>query len=286
MLQQTTAATVGPYFLRFAERFPTVEALAAAPLDDVLVFWQGLGYYSRARNLHRAAARIAAEGWPQTRAGWEALPGVGAYTAGAVLSLAFGQEEALVDGNVERVFARVTGFDEPRPALTRAAWDWARALIGGERPGDLNEALMDLGATVCTPKNPKCEACPVSVFCVARGTGRAEELPVKAAKPAWREMDYPVEVAIWEESVGLVQQPDGAWWAGFWVLPRRAADGVAVRPVRHTVTVHRLTVLGSVVRYEGADTELRWVRLAEIEDVAMPALDRKVLRMARSQGLI
>ncbi|MDP9349789.1 MAG: A/G-specific adenine glycosylase, partial [Gemmatimonadota bacterium] len=157
MLQQTRVETVKPYFRRWLERFPTLAALAEAPQDEVLKAWEGLGYYSRARNFHRAAREVVERYGgevPGDAAAFRALPGVGRYTAGAVLSIAFGRPEPVVDGNVRRVFARL--LDDPDPA-EGALWALAEALVPGARPGDLNQALMELGATVCVPRNPRCE---------------------------------------------------------------------------------------------------------------------------------
>ncbi|HLJ55591.1 MAG TPA: A/G-specific adenine glycosylase [Chthonomonadaceae bacterium] len=172
MLQQTQVATVVPYFLRFMERFPSVEALAAAPIDDVLRHWAGLGYYARARNLHRAAQIVAAEHGgrvPDTAAAIRALPGIGRYTAGAILSIAYGVPLPLVDGNVVRVLSRLTGMrGDPKSAANQAAlWTLAERLVPAVRPCDFNQGLMELGALVCRPDEPLCEQCPLLPHCVA-----------------------------------------------------------------------------------------------------------------------
>lgn len=209
MLQQTRVETVIPYYERWLRRFPTLRALAEAPLDEVLKAWEGLGYYSRARNLHRAVREVA-ERWggavPAEPEAFRALPGVGRYTAGAVMSIAFGRAEPLVDGNVRRVFAR--WGDEPAPG-DAALWARAAALAPGERPGDLNQALMELGATVCTPRAPRCAECPVREFCRAYAAGTQEQRPApKAAK------------ALPHETVATaVVERDGRW-----LLARRPAD--------------------------------------------------------------
>jgi A/G-specific adenine glycosylase len=188
MLQQTRVETVVPYFERFLARFPDVGALAAAELDDVLELWSGLGYYRRARQLHETAREVAerhASAFPRDVPGLRSLPGIGAYTAGAIASIAYGGREALVDGNVARVIARLEGIDDPikSPATLRRIWSIARRLVPEDRPGRFNEALMELGATVCTPRDPRCGACPVASFCRARRTHRERELPVTAKKP-------------------------------------------------------------------------------------------------------
>ncbi len=187
MLQQTTVAAVGPYYARFLERFPSVHALAAAKLDEVLALWQGLGYYARARNLHRAAQIVSRDlhgRWPDTAEALRKLPGIGDYTGAAIAAIAFGRAEAAVDGNVERVMARLHAVEIPLPAAKPALRELARRLVPDVRPGDFAQALMDLGATVCTPRSPRCLVCPWSGACAARVGGLAESLPRKLAKPA------------------------------------------------------------------------------------------------------
>ena len=167
MLQQTTVAAVAPYFTRFLERWPTVEALAAAPRDDVLGAWAGLGYYSRARNLHAAAQQMAVRGVPQDEASWRELKGVGPYTAAAIAAIAFNEATNVVDGNVERVMARLRAVETPLPDAKAELRALASELVAADRPGDWAQALMDLGATVCTPRAPKCGACPWIGDCAA-----------------------------------------------------------------------------------------------------------------------
>jgi A/G-specific adenine glycosylase len=182
MLQQTVAATVAPYYARFLALWPSVDALAAAPRDEVLAAWAGLGYYARARNLHVAAQILAREGFPETEAGWRALPGVGAYTAAAVTAIAFDQPSSAVDGNVERVMARLYAVGAPLPAAKAELRALAAGLVTADRPGDWAQALMDLGATLCTPRAPKCEACPWISACAAFAQGSPETYPRRAAK--------------------------------------------------------------------------------------------------------
>ena len=190
MLQQTRVQTVIPYLERWMARFPTVRALATAPLDDVLAAWAGLGYYSRARNLKKGAEAVTAK-WagvlPERASELRSVPGIGPYTAGAIASIAFGERTPLVDGNVARVLARVYGIelDIKSTAGQRALWDRAGALVTAlpetAAPGDLNQGLMELGATVCTPTSPRCLICPIATACVANKTGRQAELPENAA---------------------------------------------------------------------------------------------------------
>src|SRR5947207_3269847 len=186
MLQQTTVATVGPYFDRFVARFPDFRALAAASLDEVLHLWQGLGYYARARNLHAfARAVVARHGGeiPDDHAALRALPGVGDYTAAAIAAIAFDRPVAAVDGNGERVMARLFAERTPLPGAKPLLRAMAQALVPAGRAGDFAQAVMDLGATICTPRRPRCVLCPWRVNCAAARAGIAEELPVMAEKP-------------------------------------------------------------------------------------------------------
>lgn len=224
MLQQTRVETVIPYYERFLARFPDVESLADADDEEVYELWAGLGYYSRARNLHSAARIVARERegvFPDDAAGLRELPGVGRYTAGAIASIAFDRREPLVDGNVARVFSRIFGIREDirsKPVVDQL-WELAGELVSGARPGDLNQALMELGATVCTPRGPRCMACPVSGHCNALSEGDAESLPVKPRKKAPRKMR---SVAAWVERRGkvlAVRREEGGLLGGLWELP-------------------------------------------------------------------
>ena len=225
MLQQTTVATVRPFFCRFLQRFPTVDALAAADEDSVLQAWAGLGYYARARNLHRCAQLVsAAGGFPRDLAGLRALPGIGEYTAAAIGSIAWGIPAVPVDGNVERVAARVFAVDRPLPA-GRAAIAAAARSLGTDpaaiaRPSDFTQALFDLGATVCTPRAPACVLCPWHDPCLARRAGTAALLPVKAPKAA-RPSRYGVHFWLQDESgaVLLARRPPTGLLAGMLELP-------------------------------------------------------------------
>lgn len=219
MLQQTTVAAVAPYFTRFLERWPNVEALAAAPKDDVLGAWAGLGYYSRARNLHAAAQQMAVGGVPASEAGWRELPGVGPYTAAAIAAIGFGEPTNVVDGNVERVMARLHAVETPLPRAKAELRALAAGLVTTDRPGDWAQALMDLGATVCTPRSPKCEACPWKEECAAFATGEPESYPRRAAKLE-RPRRYGAVFRI--ERGGefwLVRRPDKGLLGGMAALP-------------------------------------------------------------------
>jgi A/G-specific adenine glycosylase len=185
MLQQTTVATVGPYYQRFLRRWPTLKKLAAAPLEDVLQEWAGLGYYSRARNLHKCAQAVAGRGdFPRTEKELLALPGIGPYTAAAITAIAFDQPANVVDGNVERVMSRLFALATPLPALKAKVREVATPLVPQKRAGDYAQALMDLGATICTPRSPKCTDCPLQKHCLSYEAGNAETFPRRAAKKA------------------------------------------------------------------------------------------------------
>lgn len=178
MLQQTRVDTVIPYYERFLAKFPTVFELAEAPLDDVLTLWAGLGYYRRARMLHKAAGEIRARGsFPATAAELLTVSGIGPYTAGAVASIAYRESTPLVDGNVHRVLSRIFAVDEPAPSARKTCWNIATAIVPREEPGEFNQALMELGAMICTPTSPRCDKCPVAPMCAAKADGLVDTLP-------------------------------------------------------------------------------------------------------------
>ena len=223
MLQQTTVTAVIPYYERFLQRFPTIESLAAASLDDVISLWAGLGYYSRARNLHRAAQQIVSEqsSFPDTLEGLLALPGIGRSTAGAILSIAFDTPAPILDGNVRRVLVRLFAWQED-PRSSRAEkqlWQWAEVLTPDEHPHDYAQAIMDLGATVCVPRTPLCESCPLRELCQAFKQGCATLLPV-----ARKQIKLPVrqQVALLVKGADdylLRQRPTEGFLGGLWEFP-------------------------------------------------------------------
>lgn len=230
MLQQTRVDTVIPYYERFLQRFPSVYHLADSETDDVLGHWAGLGYYSRARNLQAAAKRVVDEfdgHLPDDAEDLRSLPGIGRYTAGAVASIAFDRPEPLVDGNVARVFARLLGIREDikQSCTIDRLWQEAAALVRGPRPGDLNQAVMELGAVVCTPRAPRCDECPLRRRCAARRQGDAESLPIKSrGRP-------PLAIsatAVWLRRRGqvlAVRRPVGGLMGGLWELPGGEFEG-------------------------------------------------------------
>jgi len=286
MLQQTRVAAVIEHYQEFLQRFPTVEKLAAAREASVLAAWSGLGYYRRARMLNAAAKIVARERsgeFPKTSAEWRELPGIGRYTAAAIASIAFAEAVAVVDGNVERVLQR---FYAKRLAKDEF-WSEAESLLDHQRPGDFNQAMMELGATVCTPKAPACLTCPVVQLCSAKGELRFAESPTRQIK---REIDLAFHCR--NGSVYLVQRPpDARLMAGMWELPQLELDygsglvdgnGHASSPiftVRHSITVTDYTVRvwsGAVLQHRSG----KWVSCARLARVPLTGMTRKVLRKA------
>ncbi|RVT53546.1 A/G-specific adenine glycosylase [Rubrivivax albus] len=231
MLQQTQVSTVLDYYARFLARFPDVLALASAPLDDVLAQWSGLGYYSRARNLHRCAQAVVAQHggrFPDGAAGLATLPGIGRSTAAAIAAFCHGERVAILDGNVKRVLTRVLGFDGDL-AETRhekQLWTLAESLLPQTGIETYTQGLMDLGATVCTTRQPRCDACPLTARCVAKTQGRPQAYPVKTRNLRRRAWAHALLWLAQGEQVWLVQRPPRGVWAGLWTLPQ--ADDVSV----------------------------------------------------------
>ncbi len=298
MLQQTQVKTVIPYYERWMQHLPTVEALAAAPLEEVLGLWSGLGYYARCRNLHRAARRIVevhAGRLPEDPGALEALPGIGRYTAGAIRSIAFQKPAPIVDGNVARVLLRLYGKegDPGNAAVSRWLWSRAERLVQRcGRPGDFNQALMELGATVCTPAAPACEVCPVAVHCAARRTGRCSEIPTPRRRPKRHARSGLVALATRGEERWLARRKASGLLGGLWEPPivaaKEVAEATALGSVTHTFTHLELTLhvfgLACPAGTEGPrpDPEIyeeaRWVRTPE--SLPLSRLARKILALA------
>jgi A/G-specific adenine glycosylase len=272
MLQQTRVAAVLGRYEAFLARFPNVQTLAGADVFEVLAQWSGLGYYRRARALHGAARRIVSAGaFPTTSAGWRDLPGIGRYTAAAIASIAFGEVVAVVDGNVERVVRRLLGAASA-PGVE--IWAKAEELLSRRRPGDFNQAMMELGATVCTPARPRCEECPLYKMCGTRG-----ELPSKpAVKRLRRDSTYALRVRA--GSVYLKQRGGGeSLMPGMWELPEVAPEGHAPEfTLRHSITVTDYRI--AVVRTGSPMAGGRWVKNAEVTRLPLTGLARKILRRA------
>ncbi|WP_448189133.1 A/G-specific adenine glycosylase [Azospirillum sp. sgz301742] len=297
MLQQTTVPAAAPYFRAFTERWPMVEDLAAASLDEVLVAWAGLGYYARARNLHKCAAFVTERysgRFPDSEAALLELPGVGAYTAAAIAAIAFGRPATVVDGNVERVVARLFAVEEPLPGVKPKLRALAATLTPQERSGDYAQAMMDLGATVCTPRKPKCMLCPVAEACAARAAGIQEELPRKSAKgekPTRRGTAYwlinPEGAVLLRRRAetgllgGMAEVPSSGWEPGG-APPLDVAWRALPGMVRHTFSHFHLElqVLTGRAGADWAEAEGQWVPLDRLGDQALPSVMRKVVRHA------
>jgi A/G-specific adenine glycosylase len=277
MLQQTRVAAVIEHYQEFLRRFPTIKKLAAAREATVLAAWSGLGYYRRARMLHAAAKVVVREyggKFPTTAEGWQALPGVGRYTAAAIASIAFDEPVAVVDGNVERVSQRVSGT----PLRGEELWQAANDLLDATRPGDFNQAMMELGAVVCTPRAPACLTCPVVELCVTRGETAPKAKPARQNK---REIHYALDRRDGE--VFLVRRaPDASLMPGMWELPELPTGNGAASPsftVRHSITVTNYTVrvwhAAVPARVDG-----KWIPMGRVRQVALTGLAQKILRKA------
>ncbi len=302
MLQQTTVQAVKAYYEKFMLLWPRVEDLAAAPLDDVLKAWAGLGYYARARNLHACAKEVVARfggRFPQAEPDLRSLPGIGPYTAGAIAAIAFGGRHAAVDGNVERVISRLHAIETPLPESKPLIRDIAQAMVPEQRAGDFAQAMMDLGATICTPRQPNCLLCPVAEHCEGRVTGLAPSLPRKVGKAP-----VPVRrgVAFWIErpdgAVLLRRRPEKGLLGGMMEVPSTAWGATPDTPeaeapleaawtllpglVEHTFTHFQLelavwraeTIADGVLRDDG---DYRWTSRADLSGEALPTVMRKVV---------
>lgn len=314
MLQQTQVTTVVAYYQRFLEHFPDVQALADAPLDDVLGAWSGLGYYSRARNLHRCAqVVVTAHGgrFPADSATLQGLPGIGRSTAAAIAAFGHGERAAILDGNVKRVLSRALGFegDLGSATETRRLWDLAERLLPPDDVAVYTQGLMDLGATVCLTRTPRCAACPLADDCVASRSGRPQDFPVKTRRLRRSRRHHAVLWLTWRDQVWLVRRPDRGVWAGLWSLPEFDSlealqqalagwpgSGSAQPAIEHTLThfdwrldpllwqlPHRLSAArrdGLVASLASTAGEVRWVGPAGLAALGLPAPIRRLLQPA------
>lgn len=318
MLQQTRIETVLPYYERFTNAYPSVAELANAPLDDVLKLWEGLGYYSRARNLYKTAGIIATKlqgQFPKTAAELMALPGIGRYTAGAIASIAFGERVPVLDGNVIRVFSRLLDLpDDVRETRTRNhLWQVAEDWLPDERPGDYNQALMELGQRVCLPRNPLCSECPVQPYCAAFANGTQAERPVKAKRQPTPH--YDVAAGLIRDEAGrllIAQRLEDGLLGGLWEFPggkqeegetlqeclrRELQEELAINvevgeffvQVKHAFTHFKITLHAFECRYLGAlppydepqaieAKDWAWVTEAELSRYSFGKADREVIR--------
>lgn len=311
MLQQTQVSTALAYYERFVAKYSDVAALAAAPLDDVLALWSGLGYYSRARHLHRCAQAVVAEhggAFPRDSSALALLPGIGRSTAAAIAAFCFDERAAILDGNVKRVLARHLGFDADlaNAAAQRELWTHADSLLPPARDvARYTQGLMDLGATVCLPRQPHCDTCPLRGDCVARRTGRTAELPIKSRRP---QRGARSNALLWlrhRDQVLLVRRPERGVWAGLWSLPELAdlaaaraqvsswsGRGVALPPIDHALTHFDWQLLplrwdlpartGETTRARIAASlgAARWLQVADALSMSLPSPVRKLLSNA------
>jgi A/G-specific adenine glycosylase len=307
MLQQTTVKAVAPYFTRFLQRWPNVQALAAAPLDDVLRMWAGLGYYARARHLHACAQAVVERHggrFPASEFELTALPGIGRYTAAAIAAIAFGAPSVPVDGNVERVVARLFAIEEELPAAKPRIWQLAQTLGPERRSGDFAQAFMDLGATICTPKSPACALCPWMEGCAARARGDPESFPVKRPKKEGRLRRGAAFVVMRADGSvllrtrpstgllgGMTEVPTTEWLHDFdagTVLadaPPLQSPKWQLRPgvVTHVFThfpLELVVYIGTVPAAAKAPRDMRWIPLADLPGEALPTVMRKVVAHA------
>jgi A/G-specific adenine glycosylase len=306
MLQQTTVKTVGPYFQAFVARWPTVDAMAADDIEEILKAWAGLGYYSRARNLHACARVVSGKlggRFPDSVEGLRQLPGVGAYTAAAVVTIAFNRHAAVVDGNIERVVTRLEAIETPLPQAKPVIAAIVDRLTPFDRPGDFAQAMMDLGATICTPKRPACALCPYMQFCRARSEGTQESFPRKAPK-AKRPLRK--GAAFWitrpDGWVLVRKRPDKGLLGGMTEIPSStwsedfdAADAIGHAPLKAKwrklagQVSHGFTHFELAVTVYAADALVttkappgcRWVRLVDLDGEALPTVMRKIVNLAR-----
>lgn len=314
MLQQTQVTAVIPYYTRWMARFPTVQALAAASLDEVLKLWEGLGYYSRARNLHTAAQTVVNE-WhgrfPTTASDWMKLKGVGRYTAGAIASIAFDEPAPVLDGNVIRILSRLTDLpdDVSKTATKNALWRLAAELVPAQRPGDYNQALMELGQQVCLPARPLCLLCPLTALCQARQRGTQLERPVRPSRPNTPHYDVVAGVIWHREGDGrflIAQRPLDGLLGGLWEFPggkqeagetlpaalqREIAEELGIEIVvedflteaKHAYTHFRITLHAFHARHIAGSpqnmgvTDHAWVTLPELARYAFAVTDQKII---------
>jgi A/G-specific adenine glycosylase len=314
MLQQTRVDTVVAYWTKFMTRWPAITDLADAPIDDVLAMWAGLGYYARARNLHATAKKVRDEHagrFPSDPEAVRALPGIGRYTAGAILSIAFGQAEPLVDGNVIRVLARVHALKghAKETALQKRCWELAGDLVPKARPGDFNQALMELGATVCTPSNPKCSTCPIAAACLAREQDRQHEIPGVPPKAKRPHRHVDAAFVVRDGAILLVRRPDEGLLGGLWELPSaersskeapgsalaatlkslglRATTGDRVASVDHAFSHFDMTLEAFACEAGGRVSKsetVRWVAREKLADYGVGAATKRAIESAFAES--
>ena len=317
MLQQTQVGTVIDYFNRFMTRFPDVVSLASANIDDVLKQWEGLGYYRRARQLQAAAKQIVESHggrFPEEFDAIQALPGIGRYTAGAIASIALGHSKPILEGNTIRLFSRLTNLDsDPRTGSNqKRLWEFSESILSKKRPGDFNQALMDLGSMICKPKQPSCLVCPVAQFCDARSEGTQDHVPVAAPKKKFIQQNEAVVIVVRKKKFFVRLCGPEQRWAGLWDFPRfivppelagleqqvwlmestKKETGYQVSiqefgvPIQHAVTKYKISlsvfitddVVGRAATKESDSPKWKWISFPELESLAMSSTGRKIVR--------
>jgi A/G-specific adenine glycosylase len=315
MLQQTTVAAVKPFFERFMAALPTIASLAAADEDDVLRLWEGLGYYRRARQLHRAAKMIAAEPsgrFPRDAEAVRRLPGIGRYTAGAILSIAFNQRAPILEANTVRLLSRLLAYrgDTGRASAQRLLWQAAETLLPARGSGQFNQALMELGSQICRPREPDCPKCPVMSLCPTHRDGLHDQIPAPRPKPRIEQVREAAVIVRRRGRVLLVRRGEGERWAGYWDFPRFACDRADIAPgateltakvrtrigitiekpqriatLHHSVTRFRITLEcfeANVAAANGSQkstSELKWLRPSELAGYPLPSTGRRLARL-------
>jgi len=296
MLQQTQVDRVCEYFIRFMKRFPTVLKLSRAREQTVLKYWEGLGYYRRARQLHAAAKEIVRKydgNIPKTVETLCALPGIGRYTAGAIASIAFGVQAPIVEANSRRVIARLYGYDAPLDGHRgdQPIWDLAEQLVPAKKPGQFNQALMDLGAMICTPDRPMCSRCPIKMKCSAFQTNRTDVIPLKSKTRQHKQLCETAIIFRQRNNVLIEQRGPGEWWDGLWDFPRgpRSAlkRGRQVGVVSYTVTHHRVECAIREIfisRPRKPRPRQRWVEITSLSKLAMTSPGRRIAAGLRERS--
>ncbi len=286
MLQQTTVKTVIPYYERFLKKFPTLQSLAKATEHDYLNLWQGLGYYNRIRNFHRASLIIKKDSLiPATKKELIQLPGLGDYTASAIASIAFNEPVAVVDGNVMRVLARLFAYDKEITSKEAKKFfaEKSQEILEVKSPGDFNQAMMELGATVCTPHNPTCYLCPVNSFCEGLKKESVEKFPVKAKKITYKNEEYFCEIHIRKNKILLRQRLSDEIMQGLWELPLILTYTknipIDIKPIRHSIMNKRMLIYPKIFENSKKKSSEKWVPLTDLKNYPLTTVSRKILKL-------
>jgi A/G-specific adenine glycosylase len=281
MLQQTQIATVIPFYERWMSRFPNLESVVTADVEEILSYWQGLGYYRRCRNLVDGLKQVHEHGIPHTVEEWLSIKGIGRYTAGAISSIAQNIPAPIVDGNVIRVYARLTNDDSEYPQLEKNAWKWAEALVPQDSPGNWNQALMELGQLVCLPKSPICHACPIKDHCHSFAQGVQHLRPSTKPRKEKKRLDWTILIHRKSDRIGMRKARSDEWWSDLFVLPYQPSDNSEFRmitpdlKIRFVVTHHE--ICGSVFEDPTQPSELTYFTKEELKSIPIPAPFRKIL---------